>query len=774
MRRMTLILTVAALSLLATLLLYRSPHVVRGQSGDSTQVPAGDSQSSTVHTLYCGLWRVDGGFVSTIRIKNSLVVAPLEMSPVLYMADGTEYVLPPIKLAETGVAALNVNAALAAAAPHVAEHLSQFGSAALRYGYSTPGHVLGSIEILDTARSLIFTYPFSGAADASHTGETWEGLWWRQNPGVGGFVSLANATGATLEVSIQPIGSRGTALTPEVFHLPAHATQMLDLDRLVGGLPGLENQAGGLRVQHNGPHGALLITGGLVDEFKGYSANMPFWVHDQSSSDAIRITYASVGLMVGPPDPSAGFPSGTQFGPYLALRNTTANPLDVGSTLNYMVGSTPKSVLLPPLKLRPYETRYFNLDGLFESTGLRNLPDSLNLSLTFVGLPGDLVVATGSVDQSGTYVFEVEPQGVGESLSKVAHYWKVADGFDSMFTLWNPTDQAQELAVTFFYADGSGKYELPLLLPPQASATMDMSKLIAAQQPDPEGRVIPPGVREGSATFSSAKGITEPMTLVISVGIFNVATATCGTPVCISCCGYVDFRINPDPLDVLVGTSAQANAEAKYCDGNWYPKTASCSWTSANTSIATVQTVGQSNPGRVTANAYGSTTISATFPQLTFNATICAVFPSCPQGTPQKSGTVRSRQAKWAVVVSDSGNVNGEDQCPFTPGAKKRTRFFEAYDDFDRIPFNEYWILQETGESCGATTGGEGFTVTFDDVNANCRTDCTTQLHQRLYIGRDKPEALTRQVKVKNCRTCAEHNGWLVNAIYNNVTIVDE
>src|SRR5437867_7822387 len=92
-------------------------------------------QGDITHTLYCGLWRTDGGFVSTIRIKNSLVVAPLEVSPTLYMEDGTAYPLPPVNLAIAGVATVNVNQALSLAPPSIARHLSKYGSVGLVYRY---------------------------------------------------------------------------------------------------------------------------------------------------------------------------------------------------------------------------------------------------------------------------------------------------------------------------------------------------------------------------------------------------------------------------------------------------------------------------------------------------------------------------------------------------------------------------------------------------------------------------------------------------------------
>ena len=91
------------------------------------------SQASQVHVLDAGLWRTDGSFVSTIRIKNVLVVAPMDVTPVLFMADGTSYMLSTVHVAVSGVALVNINDALAAAPPSIANHISQDGSAALLY-----------------------------------------------------------------------------------------------------------------------------------------------------------------------------------------------------------------------------------------------------------------------------------------------------------------------------------------------------------------------------------------------------------------------------------------------------------------------------------------------------------------------------------------------------------------------------------------------------------------------------------------------------------------
>jgi len=133
------------------------PRSNRVQASRPASTPA---QANKTYTLYSGLWRTDGSFVSTIRIKNVLVVAPMDVTPVLFMADGTPYMLASVHVAVSGVATVNINDALAAAPPATASHTSQFGSAALIYSYPSPGHVTASMAVIDASRSLSYTSPF--------------------------------------------------------------------------------------------------------------------------------------------------------------------------------------------------------------------------------------------------------------------------------------------------------------------------------------------------------------------------------------------------------------------------------------------------------------------------------------------------------------------------------------------------------------------------------------------------------------------------------------
>jgi hypothetical protein len=251
-----------------------------------------------------------------------------------------------------------------------------------------------------------------------------------------------------------------------------------------------------------------------------------------------------------------------------------------------------------------------DLQAMLDASGLKSFDGMINLRASFTGHNGDLILANGSVDQTGTYVFEVRPQGIGQSIGTITGYWSVADGNDSMFSLWNPTDTPQDIIATLYYGDGSGRYHFPVHLAPQASITIDVAMLIRGQQPDADGKIIPSSVREGSASFDTAgRDGNAPdgkklVTMVISGGLYNVTNATCGMN-CTYCNGYSNFVLNPSSLFCLVGCTAQFNVQATDSYGN--PQTLQASsWSSSNGAVMSVN-----NSGAAQALGSGQTSIYA-------------------------------------------------------------------------------------------------------------------------------------------------------------------
>ncbi len=539
-----------------------------------------------------------------------------------------------------------------------------------------------------------------------------------------GFITLSNTTGQQQTAVLTPVFPGNNANSQQVTLAP-QSTQMLKLEDIANQTSTPDNRAGGIRVEYEGSQGAILVTGALANESEGYSANMPFWFRDTNHSPPTQITYATAGLMLGKPDPMMmpGFPKETAFSLYLSLRNTTEKPLDVALQLNYMSGmgmegTMPVTRNLPAQHLAPFEARQVDLQGPLNAAGLKNFNGSINLSTSLTGRAGDLVLATGSVDQTGTYVFEVEPQGVSSSRSKFTNYWGVANGNDTMFTLWNPTDSPQDIVATFYYGNGSGKYTVPIRLDAQASTMIDMAMLIMEKKPDADGNIFPSNIQEGSAQFASAKGRNEQITLVIAGGLYNVATATCGST-CINCCGDSNFGISPNPIICPLGGTVPLSSTAVDCYGyEVYPS----SWSSSNTSVMTVD-----NSGVVTGVAVGSANITANFTYVpTYTGQICMPYPYCP-GTaspaPQAPATVKPKISGPNTVWFFSNlTVSGyTTSAQLTANGGDSSTTWNITAGSDKITVSSF-----TGSSINVLSSGTAFSSSVGDVNLTATSNGQT------------------------------------------------
>ena len=61
-----------------------------------------------------GLWMTDANFKSSIYLKNIVETDPVTVTPILYLANGTKYTLPDVKLEAGGTAIVDINAGLEA------------------------------------------------------------------------------------------------------------------------------------------------------------------------------------------------------------------------------------------------------------------------------------------------------------------------------------------------------------------------------------------------------------------------------------------------------------------------------------------------------------------------------------------------------------------------------------------------------------------------------------------------------------------------------------
>jgi hypothetical protein len=557
-------------------------HNTGPRHASSPQPPSGYKAPLAEQRLAGGYWRVDYTFQPVLILTNFLQNMALPVTPLLYAADGTEYRLPEVTLPIAGVSSIDIRAAISAAPDEIKSHFSDYGSAALEYVWHSSGAVSALVVNRDVERSLNFNFEFKMPMAMQHGASVTvqEGLWWREDSHVKGFLALVNIARRPVDVQVQVLSDYGAFESEKIIHLQVNETRKLDV------LEDTHDSSGGIQVRYDGSERDIVLAGGLENPQEGYSAQIPFLsVSPQTKPSSIAIS--SVGLILGVPDPMMKCPSGTQFGIYLALRNTTSRPISVIPTLYYMEGANVRKSDLNTLSLAARQAKHWTPQQLATELGLPKLSGMVNLVFSYQGSPSDVIMANGSIDQTKNYVFEIIMKAVGKSQAKGLKDWDVSNGNDTMISLLNPDEKDEDLCITFYF-DG-GHYKLRVHLNAGGSAMFNMSDIIMMQQADPDGNKIPPGTPHGTAILTGASDYSEWINVGVSVGIFNVSTATCGGR-CPNCSTYSDFEVLPNnsgSSTALVGSTANFQSWGFAQDGLWHNVTFASSWSSDNGIVAT-------------------------------------------------------------------------------------------------------------------------------------------------------------------------------------------
>ncbi len=566
----------------------------------------------TDYNMGGGFWRTDANFEPVLRVKNVLEVSSLSVTPILFMADGTEYDLRPLTLDKAGIASIDIKDALRDAPLQIAAHGSEFGSAALRYTWKWRDAAVAEITNTDVIHSLTYTTHLSASISAanmqeSHGEHLSEGLWWNQTPTTIPFLSLVNTSDKTVTAHIVLSDSTDRYSTFEEVNLAAKHSQIVGLGSLLQQLPA-DSSSGGIGVSYVGSGTALVIEGGLEDFKAGYSAPLPLLslnarrVRSQVSGSST--TFAAIGVQVGIPDSKLQFPKGTTLTPYLTLRNITDAPLSVKANASFMSPGSLRASL-GAIALSPKETKQVDVLTLLRGIGMSSYSGAMTFTYTIDGAADSLLVATGSTSKDANYVFAVDPTIVVPETGRLFCEWQVLGKTNTMFSVWNSGNSAEKAAIVLYFKGGT--YQIPLNLGQGESKEINLASLIHSGLPDANGHIIPAGITDGSARLINTAGRRVPMQTMANEGVFNVETATCREP-CPTCDGVVAVAITPPSEGVLVGGTQQYIATATDKAGNTWDVTSATRWSTDNSSVAAM-----SNSAMVTGMSEGTANVNATY-----------------------------------------------------------------------------------------------------------------------------------------------------------------
>jgi hypothetical protein len=530
--------------------------------------------------------------------------------------------------------------------------------AGISYQWSWPA-VIAPIPNTDEIASLTITNSLRADVNQVHISpeankpQVTHGQWWLPTANADGYVVLENTSLAPRQASVQISGHTGNALATQQVSLPGHATTVIRLSTVLQGARSAET-TGGIEIHYNGPEHGVVAYAGIEDNNVGYSAS-PVLIEDHLDPDrpVHEVTLSAPGLLLGKADPAMHFPSGTYFKPYALLHNVSAKPLQVNlSLVSPGEGEIPQTRSLGQISLLPGQVSQFDFDSHFNSSS--PLPDGYgHLTASFEGRDGDLMMSTGSVDQSQNYVFEVNPSQQADTASRTICFWSVEGDNDTMMTLWNYKSAAQDLVLTLYYS--GGHYTIPIHLEALQSYNLDMMSLIRSQVADPSGTLIPSNITSGSALLSGTKDELEPISVAVSASVYNVRNATCGL-ICNTCNGVTGAAVSPGSLMLQVNGTASASAQITMATGSSASGSSNL-WETSNASVATVNRTS----GQVTAIAPGTANLELTILNVPVNAgTICSQeLVPCPTesyaATPGQLSTVPFVTAISAFTYGQSG-----------------------------------------------------------------------------------------------------------------------
>jgi hypothetical protein len=468
-----------------------------------------------------------------------------------------------------------------------------------------------------------------------------------------------------------------------------------------------------VKLQHNGLPGDLITTGYVLNLKDGYSSGFAM----SDTGIARSSTLAGAHFRAGRPDPSEGFPEDTRFRSPLLLANVGAAPVTAHVSVDYTVREKvrmtridsdaadatedefKKTVAVKTLTIAPGDVHRVELSDALDGVGLIA---EAGVDIAYDAAPGSLIGQLTSVDQSGDYAFEVpvkDPDAMNE-LMESTYPWTVENGRLTVLHLKNATNKAVEAGVLILFDGGvynPDKFELQ----PYQSIDLDIQKVKASKKPDVLGHVFPANATHGQLDWFQI----TPNTIIGRAEDTDVGAGIASSFSCTrDCCGnfWQGYNLLPNPMNGVVGGSGAFSATETYTDcfgtTTYYPglQSNATSWSSSNTSVVTVNNVGQTS----FKGAGLGTVVSAVFPIEYYNYNSGG---SCEQNpipsTTTANGIVNVNPPDHLVVVGDGTGVLAG--CAWVYGRQLAVNTVDVNGNPITHAYMQESLISESANTCG-------------------------------------------------------------------------
>jgi len=595
-------------------------------------------------------WTTEGSWHSELQVRNNLRSADLTVTPAIRAADGSEYALDPITIKPQEVQSVDINATLQTIAPQLT---GSYGSLVLRY------HSQGLLNLYAAVMAHDMGHPLAFHLDAINEVENYdqvsrEGVWWLPRYSVQDSLILTNQGKFALDLTLTLFDSSGKSAKQKIA-LGPRQTGRYSVRQILK-QTGLSGTYGGVKIESAAHAGSLDTVHVLYDEEGGFSANLKMFDRDPrarvSERDFARTgtwTLRAPMLALTNPDPAMAFPSGTTLQPQLFVHNTTEHKVTATLQFNWRMESTIGKAFGPALQLQPYETRRIDVGELVDG---KTIPKDAHWSAVILktnGLPDEVMAVAASYDETLRYGAQT-PFSDQMTFRWEGGKWEVDRDHDSIVTAGNGGTKPVKAAFTIYYNRGANKYQLEQTLQPDDQMWIDIGDLIRKQVPDKDGKTLPADLTSGSYQFTDLtnKGIGSLFEgkVIYDLRFGHVSYG------CASCCAYIGTPwVAPDPLGVILAFQGQLDVQADDgCDSYTSSVLDSFySWSSANTSVATINTTSALVKGMGVGSASQSSPGDIEIGALDFKK--CRVGHYVPQGPANVNPPECFAQLKYRSIV---------------------------------------------------------------------------------------------------------------------------
>ena len=598
------ILCVLSILLLAYFLNSSVP-IARSEKRD-TEIPQqqDDPDENKPHWLVGSYYSTKNGLSATLLLNNK-GIKPLEVHPTIYSEAGESIEIQPITLEEKSFRMIDI------------KEWAAFGGESFAQGNIRLFHVgkdlvLGAqIYVTDEAKSL--SYEEKLAEVNKFDSRRLEGVWWMPSRESEVEIVLSNTADVPLQITAQLSKIPNLTGTAHFFQLAAHETRVLNLcSDFIEGENITRSEVIALSLEHNGEKSALLARAVVREIANGYSNVVQF----SNPIGAKSAEYQGVGFQID----EVG---GEQLTPIIVAKNVGTDVAIVKAHVPYTRADGSTGIVeLPQTRLQAGEMRLLKTQQIM-ARSRREQIQIAGLEIEYDSVPGSVVVNAHSVSLNGNQVFRVPMWDPLAQKSPTGGYpWRIEKSSTTKTYIKNITDREQYYVASLRWTNGEGYMIGMKPIAPHQTIEIDVKKLRDEQVPDVGGRLIPMDLTSGQLMWSLKQVEAPPpsekarqaLALIGRSEQIDLEHGISSNYSCQSCCltGYFRSYVSPSSSNVSVGTPVdfEVYEEDKDCYGYVtlpYLQTFA-SWTSSNTSTATVN-----SSGTATTVGVGETTIRASW-----------------------------------------------------------------------------------------------------------------------------------------------------------------